>query len=246
MAPVDEKKGRRPSCRRRVGAEAFAGGGGLGGARAEQLAERAQAGREHHASLDAVFEIVDTDVEVGGGIIAGALSFRLFLWLLPLALVFVGGLGVIAGVTSDSPKAAAHAVGHGGSRLERVPEHREELERLVRAACRRAAADLGDAERTACADRRPPAGVGRRARRRAEADHEGVRRASCLASLPLPPGRSRELAEGPVGRAGRGRDDRGRGGLRRRLATHLAAAAAPRRPGRRWFPERSLSVSALA
>ncbi len=83
-------------------------------ARAEKLAERAQAGRENHSSLDAVFEIVDTDVEVGGGIIAGALSFRLFLWLLPLALVFVGGLGVIAGVTSNSPKAAAHAVGMAG------------------------------------------------------------------------------------------------------------------------------------
>ena len=82
--------------------------------RAGQLTERAQSERERHSSLDAVFEVVDTDIEVGGGIIAGALAFRLFLWLLPLALVFVGGLGVIAGVTSHSPKAAAHAVGMAG------------------------------------------------------------------------------------------------------------------------------------
>ena len=102
MAPVDEKKGSETQLTAAVRA------------RAEKLAERAQAGRENHSSLDAVFEIVDTDVEVGGGIIAGALSFRLFLWLLPLALVFVGGLGVIAGVTSNSPKAAAHAVGMAG------------------------------------------------------------------------------------------------------------------------------------
>ncbi len=118
MAPVDEKKGSEtelpasPSERRRFRAAAVRTAAVR--ARAEHLAERAQAGRENHSSLDAVFEIVDTDVEVGGGIIAGALSFRLFLWLLPLALVFVGGLGVIAGVTSNSPKAAAHAVGMAG------------------------------------------------------------------------------------------------------------------------------------
>ncbi len=97
MGPVGEKK-RKAALR----------------VRAEQLSERAQTEREHHSSLDAVFEIVDTDIEVGGGIIAGALCFRLFLWLLPLALVFVGGLGVIAGATSESPKAAAHAVGIAG------------------------------------------------------------------------------------------------------------------------------------
>ena len=107
MAPVDEKKLQETEVSPSSGRTHLR-------ARAEQLAERAQSGREHHSSLDAVFEIVDTDVEVGGGIIAGALSFRLFLWLLPLALVFVGGLGVIAGVTSNSPKAAAHAVGMAG------------------------------------------------------------------------------------------------------------------------------------
>ena len=107
MAPVDETKGPETEVASSERAATLR-------ARAEKLAERAQAGRENHSSLDAVFEIVDTDVEVGGGIIAGALSFRLFLWLLPLALVFVGGLGVIAGVTSNSPKAAAHAVGMAG------------------------------------------------------------------------------------------------------------------------------------
>ena len=118
MAPVNEKKGSEtevpasPSERRHLRASAVRAAAVR--ARAEQLAERAQAEREHHSSLDAVFEIVDTDVEVGGGIIAGALAFRLFLWLLPLALVFVGGLGVIAGVGSNSPKAAAHAVGLAG------------------------------------------------------------------------------------------------------------------------------------
>src|SRR5206468_11648793 len=56
----------------------------------------------------------DTDVEVGGGIIAGALAYRLFLWQLPAALAFVGGLAVVAGSNSESPKQAAHAVGLEG------------------------------------------------------------------------------------------------------------------------------------
>ena len=52
---------------------------------AKHLAERAQAERSHHRSLDATFEVVDHDAEIGGGIMAGALAYRLFIWLLPLA-----------------------------------------------------------------------------------------------------------------------------------------------------------------
>jgi membrane protein len=71
-------------------------------ARAEAVAERAQAGRGDHAALDATFELVERDVEVGGGIIAGALAYRFFLWLLPFGLVLVSGLGLAADATSKS------------------------------------------------------------------------------------------------------------------------------------------------
>jgi uncharacterized BrkB/YihY/UPF0761 family membrane protein len=80
-------------------------------ARREQLAERAQAERGRHGSVDAVFEIVERDGEVGGGIIAGALAYRLFIWLLPLALVLVAGLGIAADASSESPQEAANSVG---------------------------------------------------------------------------------------------------------------------------------------
>jgi uncharacterized BrkB/YihY/UPF0761 family membrane protein len=82
--------------------------------RAQQVAERAQAEREKHGSLDAAFEMADRDVEVGGGIIAGALAYRLFIWLLPLALVLVAGLGFAADATSKSPEAAAKSLGVAG------------------------------------------------------------------------------------------------------------------------------------
>ena len=80
-------------------------------ARAEQLAERAQAERGRHGSVDAVFEMVERDGEVGGGIIAGALAYRLFIWLLPLALVVVAGLGIAADASSQSPGEAANSAG---------------------------------------------------------------------------------------------------------------------------------------
>ena len=80
-------------------------------ARAEELAARAEAERGRHGSVDAAFEIVERDGEVGGAIIAGALAYRLFIWLLPLALVAVVGLGVAADATSQSPEDAAGSVG---------------------------------------------------------------------------------------------------------------------------------------
>src|SRR5690242_13039941 len=80
-------------------------------ARGERLAERAQDERRRHGSVDAAFEMVDRDSEVGGGIIAGALAYRLFIWLLPLALVAVAGLGLAADSQSQSPREAAGSLG---------------------------------------------------------------------------------------------------------------------------------------
>jgi uncharacterized BrkB/YihY/UPF0761 family membrane protein len=83
-------------------------------ARAERLERRAEAERERHRSVDAVFDMVERDGEVGGGIIAGALAYRLFIWLLPLALVAVAGLGIAADASSDSPRHTAGSVGLEG------------------------------------------------------------------------------------------------------------------------------------
>ena len=61
-----------------------------------------------------MFDMVDRDSEVAGGIIAGALAYRLFIWLLPLALVVVAGLGFAADARSESPQQAAGDVGVEG------------------------------------------------------------------------------------------------------------------------------------
>jgi uncharacterized BrkB/YihY/UPF0761 family membrane protein len=61
-----------------------------------------------------VFDAVDRDGEVGGGIIAGALAYRFFIWLLPLALVAVAGLGFAAESANESPEETADSVGLAG------------------------------------------------------------------------------------------------------------------------------------
>jgi uncharacterized BrkB/YihY/UPF0761 family membrane protein len=81
---------------------------------AERVSQRAQAERRRHGSVDAVFEMIERDSEVAGGILAGALAYRLFIWLLPLALVVVAGLGIAADASSGSPEEAAKTLGVDG------------------------------------------------------------------------------------------------------------------------------------
>jgi len=85
---------------------------------ARALRERIEASvverRRGRGPVDALAEIVDRDLEVGGGIMAGALAYRLFVWLLPLALVVVGGLGVVSEAASSSPADAASSFGVSG------------------------------------------------------------------------------------------------------------------------------------
>ena len=80
----------------------------------EALAQRAQEERGRRSWVDMLFEVADRDGEVAGGVIAGALAYRLFIWLLPAGLVFVGGLGAVAGASSDTPKHIASQLGVGG------------------------------------------------------------------------------------------------------------------------------------
>ena len=104
--PVDAAAGAQLE-RRRLRAAALE-------ARAQRIAARAAEERSRHGSVDALFETIDRDVEVGGGIMAGALAYRLFIWLLPFALVLVAGLGIAADETSTTATGAANSLGLAG------------------------------------------------------------------------------------------------------------------------------------
>lgn len=79
-----------------------------------RLVERTDAERKRHSSVDVTLTAVDRDSDVGGGIMAGALAYRIFVWLLPFALVVVGGVGIAADVSDESPASAAQSLGLQG------------------------------------------------------------------------------------------------------------------------------------
>jgi len=75
---------------------------------------RVEAARPRHATVDFGLTLLERDSSIGGGLLAGALAYRLFVLLLPTALLFVSGLGLYAGAADKSTSQAAREAGlHG-------------------------------------------------------------------------------------------------------------------------------------
>ena len=69
------------------------------------------AARPRIPALDAAFDVGERDRDVAGGLLAGAVAFRLFLWLVPFALVAVTIAGWIVADASWSPDDLAKRFG---------------------------------------------------------------------------------------------------------------------------------------
>lgn len=69
------------------------------------VAERVVAARPDTPLIDTGFEIYEKDSRIAGGMLAGAVAFRLFLLLVPLLLVLVAGLGFMS--VSNTQRSAA-------------------------------------------------------------------------------------------------------------------------------------------
>jgi uncharacterized BrkB/YihY/UPF0761 family membrane protein len=83
-------------------------------ARTASLKASADAARERHASVDLCFSLVERDSSIGGGLLAGALAYRLFVLLLPTCLLLVSGLGIYADTVDKSAGTVARKAGlHG-------------------------------------------------------------------------------------------------------------------------------------
>jgi membrane protein len=83
-------------------------------AAAGEARARAEARRESVPLIGATFDVVERDSAIGGGILAGALAYRLFFFLLPLALVAVGALGALTEATGRSAESLGEAAGMSG------------------------------------------------------------------------------------------------------------------------------------
>jgi membrane protein len=82
--------------------------------RGRDVGARVEAARPHHAMVDFGLTLFERDASIGGGLLAGALAYRLFVLLLPTALLFVSGLGLYADAADKSTSEAAKEAGlHG-------------------------------------------------------------------------------------------------------------------------------------
>ena len=82
--------------------------------RARVLQKRVEAARDQHTSVDLGFTLVERDSSIGGALLAGALAYRLFVLLLPSALLFVSGLGVYSDLVGERPSTVAEQAGLRG------------------------------------------------------------------------------------------------------------------------------------
>ena len=76
----------------------------------EHLQER----RETSRTIDSVFTAAEHDEEVGGGILAAAVAFRLFLFMVPLVFVLVVVFGIGADAAGESSRDLASSAGAVG------------------------------------------------------------------------------------------------------------------------------------
>ena len=91
---------------------------------AQALKGWVQEARGDSPALDATFETIERDSHIGGGMLAGALSYRLFIFALPLAFFLVSGLGVLAsalGVQRTSSSTRSASPGPSRSRYRARP-----------------------------------------------------------------------------------------------------------------------------
>jgi uncharacterized BrkB/YihY/UPF0761 family membrane protein len=88
--------------------------------RAHALRRSVEAARGRSPAVDATFETIERDSRIGGGMLAGALSYRLFVFALPLSFFIVSGLGLIADALGVHPNAVVNSVGFAGTVTRQV------------------------------------------------------------------------------------------------------------------------------
>jgi uncharacterized BrkB/YihY/UPF0761 family membrane protein len=82
--------------------------------RAERTRAGIEARRADSASIDTAFEAVERDAQSGGGVLAAAVAFRLFMFLVPYAFVMVTGFGLASTAAGQDPGDAARSAGISG------------------------------------------------------------------------------------------------------------------------------------
>ncbi len=82
--------------------------------RADRTRAGIEARRADSASIATAFEAVERDAQSGGGVLAAAVAFRLFMFLVPYAFVMVTGFGLASTAAGQDPGDAARSAGISG------------------------------------------------------------------------------------------------------------------------------------
>jgi uncharacterized BrkB/YihY/UPF0761 family membrane protein len=90
--------------------------------RVDEFVRDVEASRERVRSVDVALSAAERDRTAGGPLLAGALAFRAFLWLLPAALTVVLLLGITASSTDTEPADVVHDAGLPGLVTSSVAE----------------------------------------------------------------------------------------------------------------------------
>ncbi|HET8526452.1 MAG TPA: YhjD/YihY/BrkB family envelope integrity protein [Actinomycetota bacterium] len=67
--------------------------------------------REQHASVRLAVEAFESDRARAGGLLAGGLAYRVFLWQIPLALFLVSAFGLVTQLAGEQPSDLARRIG---------------------------------------------------------------------------------------------------------------------------------------
>src|SRR5262245_21855724 len=92
----------------------FLASAGAGRARIGDTRTRLEARRPTNRGIDTVFRWVQVQIDAGAALLAGAIAFRIFLFLLPWVFVVVFGLGVGADLLNADPRTVARSFGMAG------------------------------------------------------------------------------------------------------------------------------------
>ena len=79
------------------------------------LRERADRERDKHESVRTLFHLFEEDKGRGGGLLSGGLAYRMFIWLLPAALVASSLFRLVTEIGGKSPSATARDLGMGAA-----------------------------------------------------------------------------------------------------------------------------------
>ena len=124
--------------------------------RLERAREQLEAKRPNSRAVDTVLGAFERDVAAGGGVLAGAVAFRVFLFMIPYVFLVVVIFGLGASASSEDPGSLARERGDRRHRGQGVRQHRRPLHRRahllvlrrrVRVAARHAGAAEGAADR---------------------------------------------------------------------------------------------------